>query len=147
MQLQRTTTISNGFPFPTTTISDFPDNYIGIPPFRTVKLHPLGSCSSILSDSETAPASVSSTQMSMGNVGMYDGGIGSSPGLSLSLLLKWETALQVLKDYLRLQTITADLISHCSLYGEVGVQEPLKSKVIDFLNTPYKPLAIGNYKV
>ncbi|MGV9012786.1 MAG: hypothetical protein ACOH13_09355 [Flavobacteriales bacterium] len=145
MQLQRTTT---QYSWPGgTVIADNPD-YIGIPPYLTVKLDPFSPCPNRLNDSETAPYSSPRGGLIMGettNVTLEAGE--SGPSVSADLVLRWETAQQVRKDYLRLQTITADMLSHCSLYGEVGIQDPLESKVITFNSTPYKPLTIGNYKV
>jgi hypothetical protein len=149
LELQRSVvTTSNGF-FPTVTYRDHPDP-VGIPPFLTVNFHPLGPLpSSILSDSEVAPSTTFA--MSPGNWSVSADGPATGPPITTRL--QYKTGEWVVKDYLRLQTITPDVISHCGpLNHNPGgddvvneMAEPLRSYVIAFQNTPYKRMFNGAY--
>lgn len=150
LELARTvTTISFGF-YSETHISDEPD-HIGIPPVHTVRFHPDGPApSQKLSDAETVSSSTM-TQFNPGTLSVSAGGPATGPPLTARL--QYKTANWVRDDYVRLQTITPDVISNCGplnhstggddVYYEMA--EPLRSYVIAFQNTPYKRMFRGSY--
>lgn len=148
LQLARNTIISNFGFIPTMLIQDTPDT-VGIPPYRTVRFHPNGLVWSALSDSEAAPSIGSGTPGSIGGINSISDG--SSPPQTL---LQVTTGMWTRNDYIRLKTITDDLIVRCGPVnptidgqGEAmgGLSEPLRSKVLAFQNG-YRLMYKGNYR-
>lgn len=148
LQLARTTTTIGGGIFNATVIRDTPDN-IGIPPYRTVRFHPNTLIWSPLSDSEAAPSVGSgipgaiSTPTTIG-----DGSTGNQTTLQVT------TGVWTRDDYIRLKTITTDVILNCGPVNPVidgqgealgGMAEPLRSKVLAFQNG-YKRMYKGTYR-
>jgi hypothetical protein len=97
---------------------------------------------SLLNTQETTPVFTSSVY------GGTAGGVLTTGGPSADVVLRVETALQVRADYLRMQTITSDIIAG---YGspfavESFINEPLRTYMRNFLNSTYWRMYTGNYQ-
>ena len=119
------------------------DSYTGIPPTNTVTFYPGGPSASLLTAQEIAPTS--SVFAGIGNTTLAIGDGGPSAAVQLNV----ETALQVRADYLRMQTITSDIITR---YGspfavESFIAEPLRTYMKNLLNSTYWRMYTGNYQV
>lgn len=117
-------------------------NNTGIPPVNTVSFYPNGPAAAPLSTQEIAPGHAN--WVNPGSLTLSTGG-----GPSAAVLLNVETALQVRADYLRMQTITSDIITG---YGspfavESFINEPVRTYMRSFLNSTYWRMYTGNYKV
>lgn len=148
LQIARTTNIVGSGLFSISVIRDTPD-HIGIPPYRTVRFHPNALIWNPLSDSEAAPS------ISYGVPGAASGintvGDGSSGNQTI---LQVTTGVWTRDDYIRLKTITNDVILNCGPLNPVidgqgeamgGIGEPLRSKVVAFQNG-YRRMYKGNYR-
>jgi hypothetical protein len=126
----------NGWSWSVTTTPDT----IGIPPINTVHFHVNTPMAPLLSASEGAPTS-----------GMWGGAgtAGISDGTTYAnVTLHMRTGSFVYTDYLRMQTITADIMANLgSPYAvESFIPEPVKSNMKTFLGSPYRPLYQGTYQ-
>lgn len=118
------------------------DSYTGIPPVNTVFFQTNCPVASLLNTQETTPVFTSSVY------GGTAGGVLTTGGPSADVVLRVETALQVRADYLRMQTITSDIIAG---YGspfavESFINEPLRTYMRNFLNSTYWRMYTGNYQ-
>ncbi len=148
MQLARSTITFGGEMFGTTIIRDTPDT-IGMPPYNTVRFHPNTLIWSALSDSEAVPSIGSGLPGAAGGINsMGDGSSGNQTILQIT------TGAWTRNDYIRLKTITNDVIVNCGPLIPVidgagepwgGFAEPLRSKVLAFLNG-YRRMYNGSYR-
>ncbi|MBL0034195.1 MAG: hypothetical protein IPP26_00255 [Flavobacteriales bacterium] len=119
-------------------INDSPDLYIGIPPDKTVRFA-TGFTNPRLSDADVMP-------FDPNNLMVLDGSMsGTTPASSKLRVL---TPSQTSKDFLRLKTITADALVHCSpnateRYWSVELETAMER----FRTATFKPLYSGNYGV
>lgn len=145
MQLERTVTESNSWYQPQPVIRDNPD-HIGKPPVHTVSWDPTKSPAQPLSSSETVPPPMFGV-MGGGAQGLDvgNGFGGGGPTYNADVKLLQVTPKWVRKDYVRLQTITADVINNCGpLGGETPMADPLRSMVLAY-QAGYKEPWRGNY--
>jgi hypothetical protein len=118
------------------------ENNTGIPPVNTVTFYPGGPAAPPLTTQETTPGPAD-----WADFGNWDATTNS--GNDAAVQLDVETALQVRADYLRMQTITSDIIAG---YGspfavESFIAEPVRTYMRNFLNSAYWRMYTGNYQV
>lgn len=140
LDLARSVTF-NSFGVPIT--QDSPD-HIGIPPVHTVSFHQYNPVRGALTESETAPPQPWGNQ----TAGMGIGMAGDVGGPQTAVRVNVRTGTQTRSDYLRMETISADAMSHCGHLdpvAELGMEEPLRSKAVAFENSTFKLLYRTNY--
>jgi len=115
---------------------------IGIPPVNTVAFYPNGPAAQLLNAQETAPSNT------LGVVG--GGGLAVSTGGPVAdVVLNVETGIWVNNDFMRFQTITADIMSRFGspFATESFIAEPLRTHMKNYLNTTsYRTMYSGDYQ-
>ncbi len=141
LQLERTTTvIDRPFPMPDLTmIQDHPDNFIGIPPYKTVSLY-AAYVLPILSNGEALP-------FDPANLAFQEAGSAPTTPVATSKFYVG-TASRTRDDHVRLQTITADALVHCNPNStERYWSLELEQRMLQFQASTFKPLYRGNYGI
>lgn len=131
---------------------------LGIPPTNTFRFHEGNPTRNPLQPTEylpysSSPNSVFSTLISSGVAfGNYSiaGGFGSFGGLNtgpaIAMKMNMETSFRTLIDHMRMNTIINSVQAmYGSPYYSEFITDPVKTQMITFMTTPYRPLFRGNY--
>lgn len=138
LELERSVTVvQTPWGGPITVHHDSPDAYIGIPPDKTVRFV-ASYTQSALSDSDVQPFDPS-------QLPVLDAG---SSGPMAASKLRVLTPIQTSKDFLRLKTITADVLTRCNPNAAENFLSPEFTAAWErFRTATFKPLYRGIYQV